>query len=263
MLKFCLVSASNSESILKKNLLSSDIAKSPNFTIHIERGSRSAAVAYNRGLDATSEQLVVFAHQDVYLPPRTEEILNSIVSEVENLDPNWALIAPFGISYDGASHCGDVWSTSLGRRVGLPVSQPTLAQSFDELTIILRRGSGLRFDQDLPNFHLYGTDIVQTALASGLGAYIVNIPIVHNDKFHGRLGADFVSAYHYVRRKWSSSLPLRTPVVWIDRFGLRLMVYRLRAARSYANRKSVAMDTGTDPRIFSSLCGWENNISIN
>ena len=38
-------------------------------------------------------------------------------------------------------------------------------QSFDELLIVLRRDSGLRFDEGLPGWHMYGTDIVQTARA--------------------------------------------------------------------------------------------------
>ena len=253
----CIVVASNDETNLRRNLLISDCVSKAGVPVHVERGAPSAAIAYNRGLDATTAPIVIFAHQDVYFPPGWAERLAQVVAEVEARDPNWALISPFGMSADRAEHRGDVWTTSLSRRVGLPVTEPVPAQSFDELTIILRRASGLRFDETLPLFHLYGTDIVQTARATGLGAYVVNLPTVHNDGFHGRLGNDFAIGYHHVRRKWRKNLPIRTPVLWIDHFGLALTLNRLRAAYSYDRRKAIVGNTTTDPCVFSAQCGWE------
>ena len=49
--------------------------------------------------------------------------------------------------------------------------------SVDELLIVLRIGSGLRFDERLPGFHLHGTDIVQSALHRGLGAFAIDAPV--------------------------------------------------------------------------------------
>lgn len=261
MRDWCLISASNDEKVLHGNLLLSDLIQEDGITVHIERGAPSAGIAYNRAMDATNGDLLIFAHQDVYFPPGFLARLDVAISDVEEMDSDWAVIAPFGISMDAAVHRGDVWSTSLGRRVGASVQSPVPAQSFDELVIILRRSSGLRFDEKLPLFHLYGTDIVQAAHQSGKGAYIVDLPVVHNDRFHGRLGADFSQAYHYVRRKWRDNLPLRTPILWIDMLGFRLAMYRLRARRSFARRRAVAMDNGVDPRVYSSLCGWESRSS--
>ena len=158
---------------------------------------------------------------------------------------------------DQAELVGDVWTTSLSSRIGKPLLNPVAAQSFDEMVIILRRDSGLRFDENLPLFHLYGTDIVQTARSAGLGAYVGNLPVVHNDGFHDRLRRDFSAGYAFVRRKWQARLPLRTPVVWVTWHGLSLPLYRLRAARSIERRRAVAGNTGTDPRIFAARCGWE------
>ena len=252
----CIVVACNDSASLSQNLLASEIVSNRGIQVHVERGAPSASVAYNRGLAATTQPIVIFAHQDVYFPPGWGDRLLTLIKMLDQYDPDWALLAPFGMSETG-KHIGDAWTTSLSRRVGQVVSTPTPAQSFDEMVIILRRASGVRFDDALPRFHLYGTDIVQTATAQGKGAYVADLPVVHNDGFHDRLRQDFAESYHYVRRKWRENLPLRTPVLWLRWHGLSLLLYRLRAARSLENRRAVAGNTATDPRVFSAQCGWE------
>jgi glycosyltransferase involved in cell wall biosynthesis len=252
----CIVVACNDDASLAQNLMASDLIRNKGVPVHVERGAPSASVAYNRGLAATTQAIVIFAHQDVYFPPGWEAKLAAAIAQIEVNDPNWALLAPFGMSMTGA-HIGDVWTTSLSRRVGQPVTGPTAVQSYDELVIIMRRASLLQFDNGLPRFHLYGTDIVQTARAQGLGAYVADMPVVHNDHFHDRLRGDFAEGYHYVRRKWRANLPLRTSVLWIRWHGLSLLWYRLRAARSLKGRKAMAGDTNTDPQVFSARSGWE------
>lgn len=63
-------------------------------------------------------------------------------------------------AYDGRN-AGLVWSNGLGREVRGVCEMPAQAISFDEVVLILRKDSGIRFDEQLPGFHLYGTDIVQ------------------------------------------------------------------------------------------------------
>lgn len=251
----CIVVASNDEASLQRNLMASDMIRG-GVPVHVERGAPSAAIAYNRGLDATDAPYVIFAHQDVYFPPGWPAHFARALAALGAADPDWALVAPFGMAQDG-THRGDVWSTSQSGRVGTPAPMPVPAQSFDELVIVLRRDSGLRFDEALPLYHLYGTDIVQIARAAGRGAWVADLPVVHNDSFHARLGPDFTAGYHYVRRKWRHALPLRTPVVKIRWHGLDLAHYRLRAARAFDRRRAKAGDTTTDPRVFSAQCGWE------
>jgi hypothetical protein len=251
----CIVSASNDEAFLQNNLLASAMTRA-GVPVQVERGAVSAGAAYNKGLDATAAPIVIFAHQDVYFPPGWERLLLQTLAELDRLDPAWALVAPFGMSRQGR-HVGDVWSTSIGHRLGGPFPAPLPAQSFDELVIVMRRSAGLRFDESLPGFHLYGTDIVQTALARGQGAYVAWLPVVHNDKFHSTLGKDFGDSYRYVRRKWRSRLPLVTPVMSIRWHGLSLAWSRWLARRSIDKRRAMADDPRKDPRLYSKGCGWE------
>lgn len=254
--RFCMVVACNDETALQRNLLASEMAAEGRVPIHIERGAHSAGSAYNRGLEATTAPVVIFAHQDVYFPPGWEQRLTEAITLLEKQDPDWALLAPFGVAGNG-DHIGPVWSSSLGQIVGRAPNGCEPVQSFDELVIIVRRGSGLCFDADLPGFHMYGTDIVQSARAQGLGAYIAALPLVHNDMFHDTLHADFARAYHYMRKKWRRVLPVRSSILSITRHGLNLPVQRLLMRASYGKRQAIAQDTNRPPQQYSAICGWE------
>jgi glycosyltransferase involved in cell wall biosynthesis len=250
MTAFDLVCASHSDAILSANL-----ARSPlliTHKLHVERGAPSAAVAYNRGLEATSAPVVVFAHHDVYLPEGWENLLHARLAE---LPADWAVFGTFGIGLDGA-HIGPVWSSSLGMIVGRVPMAPVPVQAFDELLIVLRRDAALRFDEALPGWHMYGTDIVQTARAAGRGAYAGALPCIHNDRYHGALGTDFDEAYRFMQRKWAGVLPLRTPITKISRSGLHLMRDRWRNRKSAGFRETMAVGTDTPVEELAARCGW-------
>ena len=79
---------------------------------------------------------------------------------------------------------------------------------------------GLRFDPDLPAFHLYATDIILQAAARGLRSYAIDAPVVHNSRRNPQpLDRGYRDAYRYMRRKWRDRLPLRTCVVDVTRSG--------------------------------------------
>ena len=246
--------ASNSDAILNANL-----AQSPMFAagipLHLERNAPSAAIAYNRALDATTADIVVFAHHDVYLPKGWETVLAARLAEVQAVDPNWALFGAFGVGLD-AAHIGPVWSSSLGQIVGRVPLQPTEVQSFDELLIVLRRALDLRFDGSAPGWHMFGTDIVQTARSRGLRAYAGALPTIHNDRYHEALQSDFVECYRYMQSKWRADLPLRTPIIKISRSGLHLYRSRWQNRSSADFRANMAVGVDHAPQHLAKLCGW-------
>ena len=254
-MKYCVVVASNSEEVLDRNLCASPMIREGLVGLHVERGARSAALAYNRGLDATDAPYIIFAHQDVYFPANWEKRLTQTIERLDREAPNWALVAPFGVTKEGV-HTGPVWTSSLGRTVGKPAEGLVPVESFDELAFVLRRDSGLRFDEGLPGYHMYGTDIVQTALSQGMGAYCANLPVVHNDSFHDYLYEDFATSYHYIRRKWVKRLPVRSPMLWISRHGMHLPLQRLRMRKSMEKRRSMAVSTDADPFQYAANSGW-------
>lgn len=250
-----IVCASHNDEILNANLLRSPMIAEGAVPLHLERGAPSAAVAYNRALDATSAEIVVFAHHDVYLSRGWEKLLARRLRELEAHDPKWALYGPFGVGLD-ASHIGPVWSSSIGLIVGRIPTTPAEVQSFDEMVIVMRRSAGIRFDESLPGWHMYGTDIVTTARVAGLHAYAGALPTVHNDRYHDHLRDDFVECYNAMRQKWQGHLPLRTPIIKISKSGLHLYKNRWQDYRSEAFRANMSVGINHEPEFLASICGW-------
>ncbi len=250
-----LVAASHSDAILSANLGRSPLWNSlPGLVI---RDAPSAAAAYNRGLDATTAGIVAFVHHDVYLPRGWDRLLAARLAEVEAVDPDWGVVVALGVGADGVP-LGPVWSSSIGAIVGRVPLSPAPVRSCDEMLIVLRRASGLRFDEALPGWHMYGTDIVQIALAAGKGAWSVALPAIHNDRFHGALGPDFDECYRFMQRKWAAVLPIQTPVTRITAHPLHRWRQRRNSRKSHGIRAGMAVGTDHAPERLAALCGWSD-----
>lgn len=249
-MKIQIASASHSDAILGANLGRSPLLA--HLPLHVERGAASASIAYNRALAATSADVVVFAHHDVFLPEGWDRLLARRLAE---LPEDWAVFGAYGVGLDGAG-IGPVWSSSIGAIVGRVPAAPVPVESYDEMLLILRRDSGLRFDPALPGWHMYGTDIAQIAGAAGRGAYAGALPCIHNDRFHGALGDDFSECYDFMRRKWAARLPIRTPITKISGHGLHLIRDRWRNRRTKDLRAEMAVGTDTSVELLADRCGW-------
>ena len=253
--RYAIAAASHNPAILNANLALSPCIASGAVPLHVVENAPSAAIAYNRAQDATGADYIVFAHHDVFLPQGWDRLLAARIDEATARHPNWAVLGAFGIGLDGA-HLGPVWSSSLGMIVGRVPMAPVPVQGFDELLFVLRRAAGLRFDEALPGWHMYGTDIAQIARAAGHEALAVGLPCIHNDAYHEALGGDFAECYRFMQRKWATALPLRTPITKISRSGLHLWRDNWRNRRTAAFRAGLAIGTAEDPRLLAARCGW-------
>jgi hypothetical protein len=116
----------------------------------------------------------------------------------------------------------------------------------------------LRFDSGMPGFHLYGTDIIMEARRRGLGAFVIDAPVVHNSRANPQVfDHAFFAAYRFMQRKWSDALPLPTCTVPVTRFGLPLYVAWARRER---HRRLGTYKGGArvlDPRKVAVSLGYE------
>ena len=247
-----LACASHSPKTLADNLAKSPAVRDGTLPLVVQKNAPSAAMAYNAAIDETDAPIIVFAHHDVYLPQGWDVLLKARIAE---LPEDWAVFGSFGIALDGQSY-GPVWSSSLGAIVGRVPLDPVPVQAFDELLIVLRRDSGVRFDPELRSWHMYGTDIAQTALAAGRGAYAGALPCIHNDKSHFALDGDFDAAYRFMQRKWQDRLPLQTAVTKISRSGLHLWRGHWRNRRAAKILTEIAVETSSPVEQLASRCGW-------
>lgn len=216
----------NRDDVLGANLAASPCIVSKRLPLVPIRGAASAARAYNEGIDRTTEPVLVFAHQDVLLPPGWDEALFAAVDEIERTDPGWGVIGLWGIVGPGR-FAGRVYCNGAGiEHVG--AGGISRVASIDEIVIIVRRASGLRFDEGLPGFHMYATDLCLHASEAGMGVYAIEAPIVHNSDGKWLLDRSFWDAYRFMRRKWSHRLPIQTCVVPITPLAMRFRARQLR-----------------------------------
>lgn len=213
----------NDDECLVGNLASSPMFSENGVPLIVKRGYKSAASAYNDGLDCADADIVIFAHQDVYLPLGWDKKLLYAIQELELRGENWAVLGVIGSDKDGKL-VGGAWSNGLQWKIeSEKFDSPAPVRSFDEIVLVLRKNGGLRFDENLPGFHLYGTDIAMSAAKADFGAYVFDAPVIHNSIWRKKLGLSYCAAYRYMQRKWWDELPVYTLVLPITRIGWPLL----------------------------------------
>ena len=225
LMNICFITASNNEEVLRSSLLASpDLA---GVEVNVQRGAPSAGVAYNRGIQSSRAEIMVFVHQDIYLPKGWLAKLEKALAQLERQDPNWGVLGLFGTEPDGTGQ-GLLYSTGLGVVLGSEFEGARPVRTLDEVMLIVRRASGLRFDETLEGFHLYGADISLEAESRGMKCYAISAHCIHNTNGIGLLPWAYWKCYLRLRRKWSSRLPVSTPCMDITRWGMPALNYLLR-----------------------------------
>ncbi len=191
------------------------------------RDQASAAEGFHAGWEQATGELVVFVHQDVYLPRGWDSRLVEQFTKAEREQGPIGVAGAFGYTVDG-----DV-STHVGRIVDRqtllepPTPLPAPVTGVDEVVLVMRRASPLRFDPRL-GFHLYGADISLQARQQHLAVVVLDIPCVHNSLF-AHLPPAFAESRDQLLEKWSNVRPLFAsmgrlddmevrppPVTWFD-----------------------------------------------
>jgi hypothetical protein len=222
--------AVNNREVFENNFLASPCLRGPcDHQILVQEHFNSAAKAYNSAIDRASHDLIVFAHQDIVLPETWLPELECALNHLEGEDPNWGVLGCYGETLDDNGR-GYVYSSGLGI-MGKPFERPAAVQTLDEIVLILRKSSGLRFDERLPHFHLYGTDICLRAASMGMKAYAISAFCLHNTHQGLILPKEFYECCRHVKRVWRDCLPIQTTCIRITRFNGPL--YRRRLGEFY------------------------------
>jgi arylsulfatase A-like enzyme len=229
------VVAVNDEDELRHNLLASPVARSPHhewLLVENSGNGRYASISelYSDTLERAQHDLVVFVHQDVFLPHGWELQFFQALGELEAQDPEWGVIGAVGalpVVRGKPKELRGHWCDPSGYwRLG-PL--PHRVESLDEQVLVLRRRSGVSFDPALPGFHCYGMDLSLAARAAGKESYAVDAFVWHkyrdarghlvarredSPKIRRRWGEEFMREFQpaadYVERKWQRYLPFQT-----------------------------------------------------
>lgn len=247
-LRFTVAVAVNSRKTLERNLLASPALACPqSVEVLGMEGHPSAASAYNRALDESPSDTVVFVHQDVFLPGRWFEGVASAIDALDAAGARWGVLGAYGCRRGVAGGLGRIFTNGLGYH-GVPIASPEPVETLDEIVLILRRSSGLRFDPRLPHFHMYGPDICLQARSAGFTNYAIPAFCVHNTRQLIDLPREFFEGYRYVKRKWRRYLPIYTSCMTITRFDTPLYWRELgRLAERLRGRRKVPVDRVEDP----------------
>jgi hypothetical protein len=183
----------------------------------IEKGHASAAAAYNTALQKVGTDIVMFVHQDIYLPLGWFAQARRALEQLEARDPNWGVVGVWGPTRSG-NGAGYLYWTGMGTPQGGVFSGGVEVETLDEVILIFRKSSGLRFDPKLPGFHMYGPDICLQARSGGRKCYAISALCIHNTNTYGLLPWQFWQGYWFMRRKWRSHLPIHTSCTVITRW---------------------------------------------
>jgi hypothetical protein len=252
-MNWTVIVAVNNEIVLKDCLLNSPDIRSASELI-LQTGYSSAASAYNAGINkAASADILVFVHQDVYLADGWLVRVERAVEAVSRKDPNWGVMGVWGIDCLGRG-AGYLYCTACGRKLGESFDGGREIRSLDEVVIILRKSSGLRFDEHLPGFHMYGTDICMEAAKRGMKSYAIAGFCIHNSNAFGMLPWQFWKCCLYLRRKWKSQLPIIAPCVEITTWCWPILRWNVFQAANLILKRHKAGKRVSDPsRLYREL----------
>ena len=164
----------------------------------------SAGAALNHAVRLAEHDVVVLAHQDVYL--HDLDRLAAAAAALE--DPQWGVLGACGMTIDGEL---------VGRLrdrvilVGASAPLPVPVQTLDEVLIIARRADLL--DEPLSEdprlaWHAYAVEYALRVRAAGRKAGAVDTAITHNSLTVNLARLD--DAHHHVGTLHPRELPLRT-----------------------------------------------------
>lgn len=236
-------------------LASPDVA---NGTIkaHKYEGYLSSSLALDQAMQEATTPILLFIHQDVYLPLGFGEIYSAFLNELETMDPDWAIIGAIGQNRDGEVF-GQVWSSGSNRLIGPPTTGIQEVVTVDECFLAIHSKDRELVDTELPHFHLYATDLVQSGLSNSRRSYVIPISLVHHSKPLVSLSGGYTIAYRYLRKKLFSRLPAKTMMGPVERIPLTLWKQQLRYW--LANRGTTKRTAPTeDPRDIAYRLGYES-----
>jgi hypothetical protein len=251
---FTIAVSVNSEEVLQKNLLvSPGLLDGGRNQLLVQRDFASASLSYNSAIEQAENDIVIFVHQDLYLPETWFADLRRCLAHLEESDPRWGVLGCYGSRKGAQGGLGRIYTRGLGSH-GQKISRPEPIETLDEIVLITRRSSGLRFDPALPHFHLYGPDICMTARQRGLVNYAFQGYCVHNTNQLLTLPKEFYSCYRYIRSKWACYVPIHTSCMKVSFLNEEFYGRRIVDAKQRMFGVKQAVQRVDDPRMFSNEC---------
>lgn len=174
MVEASVVCLRNNLDVFQRNLGSSKFLQ--NRDVVIVENAKSAGSGLNWGIMQAVNDLIVMVHQDVWLPDSWEMDFEIALARLDSR--RWGIAGAAGMT-ENLRLRG--WIQDRGRTWGRPSSERVEEVAvLDELLLVIRKSSGLRFDERLLGWHLYGMDICRKAASASLPCFAMQTWLHHN-----------------------------------------------------------------------------------
>jgi len=159
--------------------------------------------AFNIFLQRAQGRYIIICHQDIELIYDGIDILKKRISELDEIDPKWALIGNAGIiNLKFASVRITHGNPPVYRESGR--SFPQKVMTLDENFILIKKQANLAVSSDLRGFHFYGADICLIASILGYNAYVIDFHLYHEST--GNMDKEFYSMKKMFEKKYNRAL---------------------------------------------------------
>lgn len=183
---------------------------------------RTAAQALNYGIEQSKTEFIILSHQDVEY--NHEWTLQFLKEAAKNKGFGVAGLA--GVRRMPAKthntllinnhihiNCiGEITYPFRGRRHKYGQYSDGRVEIIDELSLIIRKSTGLRFDETtLTHFHFYGVDLCLSSLEKGFFNVVLNCPAYHDSGGSSSLGQNldvYWREFKKVHAKWKRKFPI-------------------------------------------------------
>lgn len=151
----------------------------------------------NRFLREARGKYIILCHQDILINHHNIGDLRERIGEIEQADPNWALLGNAGgvnLKYTAMNVIQGTGNLLEDKH--LPIKTVTLDENF----IVVKSTANLALSADLQGFHMYGADICLIADVLGYSSYVIDFKLMHksdgnaDDTFY-QLKKDLIKKY--------------------------------------------------------------------
>lgn len=160
--------------------------------------------AFNSIVSNTVEPYIIFCHQDVLLNQgHGFNQLVSLIEELDNLDPNWAVLGNAGVNnhYQNVAKITDPNPTPNWQG-----DFPQKVHSLDDNFFVLKTSASLTFSSEIKGFLFYAADLCLNAIVREYSCYVVNFHLTHlsgGKANGGKMNKNFYNVLSQFEKRWS------------------------------------------------------------
>lgn len=188
---------------------------------------------FNSFKSETTEPYIIFCHQDVLLNKGDGfNELVEIVTELDQLDPRWAVAGNSGLTKRG-EHVSKITDPASRYYRRWSKGFPYPVQSLDENFLVIRTQADISCN--INTFYLYAHELCLDAFDKGYSSYVIDFHVTHLSpgKYDHDGHSTFSSAIRFFEDKWSQKFffryyrPLYAPMMCFSKYGFLRQVGKI------------------------------------